>query len=393
MYRTTFIKKAARMVSWVCGFLFTAFCVLYLYIMQADLLSTAQFLLSEGQTAYSPVWGTAVITVVLLLLVWLYRKVVTFPVRFHAFYYFPPCQFLGCLTSVTSADGWNVYMSFGISSLLVFILLYLAAVWMVMHFPDRSTEKHDMYAYLWPNFLFLSLFMLMTAYTGNTDEVYHYRLKMEREITDGCDSCVLATGRESLAADRNMTAMRMFALSRADLLGEQLFRYPQYYGSDGLMPAPSDTVHVYDWPSEWYKHVGGRPGRGIERAARFFELLSERPSATSAVKDYWLCACLLDKDLDAFAAVLPRFYTVNDSLPHYYKEALSLYGRLRTTPAIVYRNEAVETNMRDFFRYAAQFENETERANQCRRMYGHTYWWYYYYQPLRQQGSLQNAER
>lgn len=380
MYRTTFIKRTARIVSCACGFLFTIFCVLYLYVMQSDMLVTTQHLLSKGQTVYSPLWGTVIITFVLLLLSYLYRRIIAFPVRFHVFYYFPSFLILGVLTAIVSDGAWDVRLSAGYGSIAVYAVLYLLAMWMVMHYPDSQTERQDVFAYLWPNFFFLCAFMLMTGHLGNTDDVYHYRLKMEREIVEGHDSSVLAIGCNSLEADRGMTAMRMFALSRTGALGEHIFDFPQNYGSNGLMPCASDTVHAYNWTSDFYHYLGGRPGKGAEHATRFFELLSEYPSASPAVKDYLLCAYLLDKRLDAFVSSLPRYYAVNDSLPHYYKEALVLYDRLHTTPAIVYKDDAIETNMNDFLHYAAQYRDATERSNQCRRMYGNTYWWYYYYQ-------------
>lgn len=374
------MKRTAGIIAWACGSLFTLFSVLYLYVMQSDLLTATQHVLSKGQTEYSPFWGTVVITCVLVVLPYLYRKVVTFPLRFHALYYFPSCLLLGLLTTLAPAGAWSVGLSVGWGALVVWTVAYLFAMWAVMHYPDRQSDKYGLSVYLWPNFFLLCLLLVMTGQLGNTDEICHYRLKMEREIVEGRDSCVLETGRGSLHADRGMTAMRMFSLSRTGQLGEKIFDYPQYYGSDGLMPQLSDTVHACDWTRELYRHLGGRPGRGAERATRFFELLSELPSATPAVKDYLLCAYLLDKNLDGFVQALSRCYAVDGSLPHYYKEALILYDRLHTTPVLVYKDAAIETNLNDFLQYAAQFTNGTERSNQCRRMYGNTYWWYYYYQ-------------
>ena len=99
MYKPTYKKRTARMISWVCGSLFTLFSLLYLFVMQADLLATAQHLLSKGQTVYSPLWGTVIITFLLLLLQGVFRRIMVYPLRFHALYYFPSCVVLGLLTS------------------------------------------------------------------------------------------------------------------------------------------------------------------------------------------------------------------------------------------------------------------------------------------------------
>ena len=382
MYKSTYQKGTARMISWVCGSLFTLFTVLYLYLMQADLLATAQHLLSKGQTVYSPIWGTVVITAVLLLLQNVYRRVIVYPLRFYALYYFPSCLVLGLLTSVVPSSGWEVELSAPWVWVLVCILAYALLSWLVLFFPDGKNGRQRVFSYLWPNFLCLALEFCMVATVANTSDVYHYRLKAERHIVAGQDSLALQVGAKSLQTDRQLTAMRAFALSREGELGAKLFEYPQYYGSEGLFPDKSDTVYAHGWLQSLYKHVGGKPGIGIRSTTHFFQLLSQKPSATTAVPDYLLCAYLLDKNLDAFVATLPRYYEIDGSLPLYYKEALVLYARLHTVPAIVYKDAATETNLNDFIHYGMQYSNRVERSNQCRRMYGNTYWWYYYYQEL-----------
>ena len=252
--------------------------------------------------------------------------------------------------------------------------------WMALHFPDRKNGKQNAFSFLWVNFLWLALQFCMVNSIANTKDVYHYRLKAERYLVEGQDSLALQVGAQSLQTDRSLTAMRVFALSRENLLGDKLFDFPQYNGSQGLLPSLSDTTYAHDWTKALYKHLGGKPGKNLKDNTRFLELLSQRPSATAAAKDYLLCAYLLDKNLDAFVAALPRCHEVNDNLPLHYKEALILYNRLHTTPAITYKNSVIETNLNDFLHYGMQYTHATERSNQCRRMYGNTYWWYYYYQ-------------
>ena len=202
-----------------------------------------------------------------------------------------------------------------------------------------------------------------------------------REIPRRRAGLVGVASRSQIIADRpKPDCHESVALSRENLLGEKLFDFPQYNGSQGLLPSLSDTTYAHDWTKALYKHLGGKPGKNLKDNTRFLELLSQRPSATAAAKDYLLCAYLLDKNLDAFVTVLPRCHEVNDNLPLHYKEALILYNRLHTTPAITYKNSVIETNLNDFLHYGMQYTHATERSNQCRRMYGNTYWWYYYYQ-------------
>ena len=381
MYNSTPIKGTGRAVSWVCGSLFTIFSVLYLYFMQSDLLATAQHLLSQGKTSYSPLWGTAVITLVLLLPPGMFHRLFHFPARFRALSYFPSCLLLGMLTSGVPGGGWEVRWAIDWWLAGAALLLYLALIWVVLHFPDVKKGGPNFFSYLWPNLGILFLSFAVAGSLAETNDVYHYRLKAERMIAMGQDAEALEVGRKSLDADRSLTAMRVFALDRMGKLGERLFEYPQYSGSEGLVPERSDTAYAHGWVNLLYRHLGGKPGK-VKSVTQFLERLSGLPSATSSVADYLLCAYLLDKNLDAFAAALPKYYAIDENLPLHYKEAVVLYDRLRTAPSVLYRDAAVETNLNDFVRHGAQYRHPVERANQCRRMYGHTYWWYYYYQPL-----------
>ena len=380
MYRSAAIKRTARILSWVCGSLFVIFSVLYLFVMQSDLLVTAQHLLAKGKTAYSPLWGMMVITFILLLLQHIYRKVIAYPLRFQSLYYFPSCLVLGLLTALVPSSGWSVRLAANWPLVAVCVVLYCIITWIVLHFADRKELKHGIFSFLWPNLLGLSALFCMTCSVADTNDVYHYRLKVEKHIVEGNDDEALKVGIQSLSSDRSLTAMRAFLLCRQGVLGDKLFEYPQYYGSEGLMPEPSDTVYVHGWQNLLYEYVGGRPGKKMKGNTVFWEHLNRRKSATAAAHDYLLCAYLLDKNLDAFTSVLPRYYAVNDSLPHYYKEALVLYARRHTSPAIVYKDDAMETNLNDFLHLGTRFADKRERSNQCRRMYGNTYWWYYFYQ-------------
>ena len=127
-----------------------------------------------------------------------------------------------------------------------------------------------------------------------------------------------------------------------------------------------------------YKDIVEKPDY-FRDAKDFFRLLSARPCATSVVKDYLLCAYLLDGDLDSFVKILPVYYQIDENLPRYYKEALVLYGRMHINPSVVFHDSVIEENFGDFQKLESQHKIEIERANYCRTMFGTTYWWYYFY--------------
>lgn len=380
MHNNIYYKRTARLVSIACGFLFTTFTVLYLYVMQSGLLAAAQHLLSDGFTTYYAGWGTLIITVLLLLLTVGLKRLLKLPLRFTALYYFLPAVILGILTSLVPDENGGVRCDLSWGWLCAYAVLYFCLLWVILHYPDFSkVDKQGVCSYLWPNFLLLFLLFLMVGSLGNTSDIYHYRLRTERLIVDNRFEDALNVGHNSIQTDRSLSAMRAYALSRMERLGEHLFEYPQPYGSEGLLPADGDTIYSQKWTDSLYVHLGGKPGKTIKRAKDFFRLLSVRPSATSSVKDYLLCAYLLDGDLDVFVRVLPLYYPINEHLPRYYKEALVLYGRMHINPAIVFHDPVTEENLNDFQDLESKYKTEIERENNCRTMYGTTYWWYYFY--------------
>lgn len=379
MYQSTIYRKTARIVSTACGFLFIAFAVLYLYEFQPYLLATAQHVLSNGVTSYSPVWGTLIISFILILVQIGYKRLVRFPLRFVALSYFPSCLILGVLTALVPGHDGGMRIDVSWLTVVLLILFYLLLLWMIKHFPDTRENHNILSPFLWPNFFILFLLFLMTGSVGNTNDIYHYRLDMENHLIKGEYKSVLQIGTTSLETDRAMSAMRAYALSRTGELNEKLFEYPQPYGSEGLLPSVTDTVYAHNWADSLYIYLGGKPGK-VKNNVQFFELLITKPYATDKVKDYLLCAYLLDKRLDKFVSLLSHYYTPNDNLPTVYKEALVLYNRMHVNPIMIYHDSVTEENLNDFLEMEEQYADPVERSNRCRRMYGHTYWWYYRYQ-------------
>ena len=380
MHNTIYYKRTARLISIACGFLFTIFTVLYLYVIQSGLFAAAQHLLSDVFTTYNAGWGTVIITVLLLLLPTGLKKLLKLPLRFTALYYFFPSLLLGVLTSLVPDGEGGVQCDLSWWALILYCVLYFSLLWVILHYPDFSkVDKKGICSYLWPNFLLLFLLFLMTASLGYTSDVYHYRLRAEQLVVDGRFKEALEVGKSSLQTDRNLSAIRAYALSREGVLGERLFEYPQLQGSEGLLPESGDTIYSQKWTDSLYVHLGARPGKSIKYAKDFFRLLSARPCATSVVKDYLLCAYLLDGDLDSFVKILPVYYQIDENLPRYYKEALVLYGRMHINPSVVFHDSVIEENFGDFQKLESQHKIEIERANYCRTMFGTTYWWYYFY--------------
>lgn len=376
-------RKTARIISTACGFLFIAFAMCYLYFFQAQQLAVVQHVLSRGVTTYSALWGTIIITFLLVCLQMAFKRIKRFPLHLTAFSYFPSCCLLGLLTSIIPRDGEGVTVSVGWAG-IVFLVVVCMALVLAWQVPELNMKRHTFSGIMWPNFFVLFILFIMTVSIANTNDVWHYRLKMEKEIEEGNYGRALEVGEQALQTERSMCAMRAYALSKEGKLADALFKYPQPYGSYGLLPEAADTIYAGSWQDSLFIYLGGKPGQRIKLNRQFFEVLSTRSGATTAVPDYLLCACLLDKRLDQFVRLLPQYYAISSELPIVYKEALAMYNRMHINPLVAFHDPATEENYSDFLQLSSHHANELERVNFCRRMYGHTYWWYYYFQEIEQ---------
>lgn len=102
----------------------------------------------------------------------------------------------------------------------------------------------------------------------------------------------------------------------------------------------------------------------------------------SAAIDYYLCALLLNRQLERFSVEIMRFYPKevdNGTLPTYYAQALMLYRRTCSQPTVLYEDNSVEANYQDYSDMADTLSDAAVRNNLLRRSYGETYWWWYSY--------------
>ena len=87
----------------------------------------------------------------------------------------------------------------------------------------------------------------------------------------------------------------------------------------------------------------------------------------------------MDCNLPGFAKQLPKYYTLNDSLPKHYKEALILYRHRYSNPVVVYDNAVTTADYQDFQKLSASLTDKKERKQKLADTYGNTYWYYYKY--------------
>ena len=187
---------------------------------------------------------------------------------------------------------------------------------------------------LWQYSLIVAVLMFIIGMAIDSTDVHRYASRMEQLMADGDYQAALRVGEESDKTDARLMQLRIEALGHEHQLGNRLFQYP----------------------------IVGKSGKMAEKGG-----------------DYALCACLIDKQLDRFVELLPRYYSLDDSLPRYYREALIQYCHLRTNPKIVYYDNVLDTDYNDMQELERQHAEVSARQMAVFRHYEDTYWYYYAY--------------
>ena len=173
-----------------------------------------------------------------------------------------------------------------------------------------------------------------------------------------------------------MTALRAYALSREQKLGEELFAYTQPYRAEGLrfdvtnertLRMNNDSLSAY-----W----GDIPQKD-EKAVDFFARLCKEETGSYKVLDYYLSALLLDRQLHTFVRDYEAMYSVEDSVPVHYREALLLYEKLFSSSHIEQTDSILEKRWQRYEQLKQLKSDRTEELPDLQREFGNTYWWYY----------------
>lgn len=368
----------------MCAIVFVLFSLSWLYFFQADVMAMTQHMLSGGLTHYNPVIGAIIITSLLYVLQMMVYAFTRLKKRTHALTYFPSMLILALLTDVSQQIAGDGDVGHTLSWWLVILIFIL---WIGIVFFTRiiqQVEDDDDYSYfsqpMWINMFIMSLLMMGVAWIGNTNAVFHYRMKVESELAKGAYGKAMEVGKKSLESDAHLMMLRMYALARNDAMGERLFEYPVSATSSEILPTNGKSHLLLCSEDSIYKFLGARPAEKME-PERYLKMLLRRDSVPRrTIGDYLLCSYLIDKDIDHFVQEVGKFYTVNDSLPKHYREALTLYTHLRSNPLFVYRSAVTEEDFNNFREMEREYKNPSERKGKLGEQYRGTYWYYYEYE-------------
>jgi len=381
-YNNPLPSGVRKLISISCAVLFMAFSFFYLYKMEGDLLSEAQFVFSKGVTRYSLLIGAIIITVVLYLLQWLISKLISVPVRLYAFTYFPSFLSLALLTHINRSVFHD--FTFGLWKWIYPLLFIGSIVLMIMSRKladnDGDSSDNTVFRYLWPNYLILLIFMIVTGWMQPASDVYHYELRTEALIMEGKYDDALEVGKTSLATSSRLNTLRSFALAKTGKLGENLFDYPQSGISHSLIEM-GDSLQFHRFTSQDIcAEMGAAYDSTIHTASRYIELMLRKDSLDddkrNMLVDYMLCGYLLNKDIKRFQSALPIYYhsVAIENLPKSYREAVVMSAA--DTSSVV---SPTYSRYNDYCHIRDSISSPLPRRNYLRRQFGNTYWWYYDY--------------
>lgn len=374
---------SATVVRTVCAIVFLLFVAIYVFFYQEDTLALTQHILSGGATIYSRVIGGIIITIVLALLHFTTAKVMrTKPLCIYALSCFPSLYILAMLTDFDTSQPLSPWRWWA-------ILMPLAAAvwWGVVYFlgellryrcSDIRHEEGYLARTLGCNIFILVAMMIGVGLLSNSNDITHYRLRMERLLMHGEYAKALEVGKASDKTDASLTMLRVFALAHEGRLGDELFKYPVRGTSASIVPELSDGKMLMLSPDSVYRMLGAIPRHG-QTTKNYLKAIVKSGQATKAAIEYQLCGMLIDKDLDGFVNLLMKTHKIDDTLPLHYREALILYTHRRSSPKVVYRNTVMDTDYDDMQRLEAETKSPGERRIQIYKQFSGTYWEYFDY--------------
>lgn len=373
-------KNGTTMIKIVCAVLFCTFTFVYLYAYQNDVLAVGQHVLSGGQTHYSRLIGAFLITLVLTLLQLGVSTVVKLSKSTYALTYFPSLLILAVITSVNSKidQGFSFGSWVWWFPILLILFVLICRLEKILQLYESSSSGAGVFSQsMWINVLTMLVFFFCVGLIGNSDTVFHYRLKVERYLSQGKYDKALMVGRHSLECDSSLTMLRAYALARKDKLPQALFQYAICGGSDALLPKGNNVKGLLFDTNEIYGFLGNMVVTKPISPMNYLKTIKKHHLDKRPADDYLLCGYLLDKDLDSFSKNIVLLYDLSEELPRHYSEAIVMYNHLHRNTPIKYENDVIEADYQDYLKLTKLISNNKEVKNKLRDVYGNTYWYYY----------------
>lgn len=374
------------MVNIVCGLLFAVFCFCFLAFFQLDYLSFVQQYHSGGRNVDHSLVFPIIITVLLTGLGCFLQTSLHLPIRLRALHWIPSSLCLAAVSGLSIGRYTAACHSAGLWSYLLIILLFCVAYYVGLFIQESRNENSSFFLLAWPNLVILLAGFWFVGYAGNTDEVLHRELRVERAVSEDRWKDAMSEMGKLRNPTRPMTSIIALALDRQGLMTDSLFYYVPENWDRNLLPLPGDSLRPWNYVREYRNYLGGFPGTDMS-ASHFLAYLSNDSLATQRVPDFELMAYLVDRDLDAFTRKLLVYYPPMDSLTHVYAPADSLPGHFREAvyqygqtaeKAILSMNDSVMAARYTAFDSLRVRKVRTAEVDSCLEAYKGTYWYYFH---------------
>ncbi len=378
-YENPQIRYIARRIPILCALYFVVFSFLF-FLLQRDVMVQAHILMAGELVTPYPLFVATFCTAILLPVGLLLNHFLRWlPLRQKAAVWFLPFLLVGLLTHWRFPQYGDSHSSISWWAVALLVLGYLLWILLARAFPDSFKERGTFSSYAWPNALLLILMTMMTVGVSNTDVVLHRTLRSARLVSEGQYDAALQNARWERHPSFQLSVLTTLSLSEAGQLGDRLFAFPQPHGVRGLLPLVNDTLLLGNLPRAVGLHLGYKCGERTDPLF-FLQVADTMPKARPVLRDYLLCAYLIERRLDDFASRLLHDDSLRLSLPLHYREALVLRQTLHSVDTTtVLHDDSLALQYLTFDSLRTAPGTKAEREFRCRRSFGASYWCYYFF--------------
>lgn len=336
---------------------------------------------ATGRLQYNAYVLSAVVTAILVgLALWL-NRFAKFQREWTAMAFLPSALILAFITDIersifSGGASYNGWMWIFLSGLLLYV--FLSFLLGRMLFEKIKNPNMEANRIVWRNLILLTIIFMLVGTLSGGDKNFMREAVQYKHYRNGDIDAALSVSSNSPLASLQLTAQRAYLLSLNGTLGEHLFEYPQYYGSEGLLPPVMRSTPIA--PDTVYSHIG-MSRKANEDASSYLARTVASDSVSVVAQEYYLASLLLDRRIVDFADEVFEYYNVGDSekLPKHYKEALVLYSHIVPEYTLAFDAADMRASLEKMITDAATKGKAFARSARLQPDYGNSYWRYFLY--------------
>ena len=395
-YKATHYK--ANFLSMVCFILFIVYSFLIYQNHQYGIVALTYFIesdfavssLDHSTTRISAFLGTLLSVIPALALL----RSLHFPLRFKGLAFLPSYIILGLITGISPTSVYSSEIEINIIPPILLLLFSSVLIFLTQVYHEDRGEHAPVPNYLGTNIFISCIGMLFCIMLTNADRQLHLQLAMADGIHRNDISLLKKMPSGETTSNNTITSIQVLNLSRHGHLADRLFSLPHLNGSASLLPDTMPSSLVYHTPTLVYGHLQAVPVGKFKSVTDFLRkalsrrlAILESDATTNAdslrarpLIDYYLCALLLDRNLEEFSNELPRHYDVNSTLPLHYQEALTICNSKNNIANPLPSDTAMDSLFASYCALRQRHpDNISIQRKECAWNYPNTYWNYYFF--------------